>query len=351
MSTRTQFQPTIPTFLKEMDMTPMQRYLQTTLHPERYHGHAARPPFFEGWYVKLVDATERHRYAVIPGISLSPGGEGPHSFIQVLDGVTGETAYHTYPVTDVWAAEDAFDVRIGPNRFTSDAITLDLPGPALDLRGHVAFRGLTPWPVTLTAPGIMGPFGWIPGMECNHGVVSMDHALEGTLTRGTRRIDVTGGRGYIEKDWGQAFPAAWVWTQTNHFATTGTSLTASIAIIPFGPISFRGFIVGLLHRGVLYRFATYSGATTERLAIEADRVTWVLRSPLYRLRLVAQRAAGGDLRGPSPTDMGRRVPETLQAAVEVRLTARHTDTILFSDTGRHAGLEVVGDVQALTAPF
>ena len=37
-----------------------------------------------------------------------------------------------------------------------------------------------------------------------------------------------GGRGYIEKDWGQAFPRAWIWTQSNHFGADapGTSLTA-----------------------------------------------------------------------------------------------------------------------------
>jgi hypothetical protein len=32
-----------------------------------YHGHGKRPPFFEGWYYKLVSADETQRYAVIPG--------------------------------------------------------------------------------------------------------------------------------------------------------------------------------------------------------------------------------------------------------------------------------------------
>ncbi|MCW5857485.1 MAG: hypothetical protein KIS63_04285 [Caldilineales bacterium] len=27
----------------------------------------------------------------------------------------------------------------------------------------------------------------------------------------------------MEKDWGQSFPAAWVWMQTNHFGAAGTS--------------------------------------------------------------------------------------------------------------------------------
>jgi len=37
--------------------------LRTLWKPALYHGDGARPPFFEGWYFKLVDATEAHRYA------------------------------------------------------------------------------------------------------------------------------------------------------------------------------------------------------------------------------------------------------------------------------------------------
>ena len=43
-------------------------FLQTVRHPAWYHGHDASPPFFEGWYYKLVDRTEAHRFAIIPGI-------------------------------------------------------------------------------------------------------------------------------------------------------------------------------------------------------------------------------------------------------------------------------------------
>lgn len=320
------------------------------LHPERYQGHGQRPPYFEGWYYKLVDATERHRYAIIPGVSLNPGGEGPHSFVQVLDGVTGATAYHVYPLDAFHAAPDAFDVRVGPNRFTRRTLTLNLPESPLALRGHAIFRGMKPWPVTLTSPGIMGWFAWMPRMECYHGVVSLDHAIAGDFAIDGPPVDFTGGRGYIEKDWGQAFPAAWVWMQSNHFGTPGTSLTASVARIPWLGRSFRGFIVGLLHRGTLYRFATYTGAAIEALEIAPDIVRLTLRDRLYRLDIEAQRATitqTGALRGPSRVDMGVRVPETLSARVAVRLTATRGGRVMFAGEGRHAGLEVAGDTLAL----
>ncbi len=38
--------------------------------------------------------------------------------------------------------------------------------------------------------------------------------------------------------------------------------------------------------------------------------------------------------------MGKRVDETLKASVQVKLTTR-AGAVLFEDTGRHAGLEVL----------
>ena len=53
-----------------------------------------------------------------------------------------------------------------------------------------------------------------------------------------------------------------------------TSLTASVAIIPWLRGAFPGFIVGLRHDGQLYRFATYTGAAIERLELADTHVTW-----------------------------------------------------------------------------
>lgn len=95
----------------------MRRFF-TALHPERYHGHSKRPPFFEGWYFKVVDASEEARYAIIPGVFLSSSSERQHAFVQVLDGQRAHATYHPFPLEEFWAAEDRFEIRIGPNRFT-----------------------------------------------------------------------------------------------------------------------------------------------------------------------------------------------------------------------------------------
>lgn len=80
--------------------------------------------------------------------------------------------------------------------------------------------------------------------------------------------------------------------------------------------AFRGFIVGLWHERQLYRFATYTHAKIEKLAIGDASVDWVIKDKHYRLELKASKAQAGLLRGPSRVDMGRRVNETLQAVVE-----------------------------------
>jgi tocopherol cyclase len=337
----------------------MRRFVRTTLSPAAYHGHGKKPPFFEGWYYKVVDAGEQHRYAIIPGIFLSDDPDRHHAFVQVLDGRTGQTTYHRYPADQFWAADGVLDLRIGPNRFTPDGLSVQIDTPELAMSGELHFGPVRPWPVTLTSPGIMGWYAWMPFMECYHGVVSLDHGIDGRLTVNGQTIDFGGGRGYTEKDWGQAFPQAWIWYQTNHFDQPGISLTCSAAIIPWIRRSFPGFIAGLWHDGVLYRFATYTGAAIERLELTDRQATLAVRNKRYRLEMVATRAEGGLLHAPTTVDMGRRIAETLTATVEVRLTevteipaggprrGRPGGRTLFQGTGRHAGMEAVGNLERL----
>jgi hypothetical protein len=327
----------------------MIRFVRSTLNPAAYHGHGKRPPFFEGWYYKIVDASEGHRYAVIPGIFLSDDPDRHHAFVQILDGGTGRVTYHRYPAGEFWAATEGLDLRIGPNRFTAAHLVLAIESPDRVMAGELRFDPVTPWPVTVTSPGIMGWYAWVPFMECYHGVVSLDHAIAGSLAVDGTVTDFSGGRGYIEKDWGRSFPAAWIWFQTNHFQQPGTCLTASVAIIPWIGRSFPGFIVGLWHEGQLYRFATYTRARIEWLEISDEQVRWAVRDHRHRLEMLATRTQGGLLHAPTTLDMGRRIAETLTAQVQVRLhTVQHRPThLVFEGTGRHGGLEAVGDLGRL----
>lgn len=324
----------------------IRHFVYETLHPDMYHGYGKKPPYFEGWYYKSISADEKSRYSIIPGIFKTYNQADDHAFIQVLDGMRGTATYHQFPIEAFHSAEEAFDVHIGENHFTKDCIALNIADKDLTLRGELRFTGGTGWPVTVLSPGVMGWYAWLPFMECYHGIVSFDHIINGTLEINGENVDFDGGRGYIEKDWGQAFPSAYVWQQSNHFEQPGTCLTASIAMIPSVGRTFRGFLGGFYHNRRLYKMTTYTGAVTEKLDITDDHVYWTLRDRNYRLEMISERAEGSLLKAPIRTEMHKRVDETLKASVHVRFTELHGKTI-FEGTGRNAGLEVHGDLETL----
>jgi tocopherol cyclase len=331
-------------------------------HPEAYHGRGVDRGFFEGWYIKLVSADRAQRWAVIPGIfrGLADGADADgvrdEAFVQVLDGLTGRSWYHRFSIDQFEASDRGFDVRVGANRFAPDGVTLDLP----QLRGRIDYTTpLVPWPVTLREPGIMGWYGLVPFMECFHGVVSFGHALAGTIEVEGAAASFDGGRGYIEKDWGKAFPDGYVWMASNHIDTaaelgasagdgTDASLIASVAIIPWLRGSFRGSIIGFRHGGRLHKWTTYNQSRETLLAIDDSHVRWEVVGPDGVLRLSAERVRGGLLHAPLRSAMHQRVEETLDARIEFRHTARD-GTVLLEGVAECAGLEVFGDTGRLLA--
>ena len=316
------------------------------LHPSRYHGFGAKLPYFEGWYYKLVSKDQDHKYAVIPGVFISPKQKESHCFIQVFNSDADAVRYHRYPIEDFEAEKELFRIQIGPNIFTSDRISLDIDDDLGKVHGSLIFENMNPWPVKAFSPGAMGWFAWVPFMECYHGVVSMDHSIQGTLKIDETNLDFSGGRGYIEKDWGKQFPSAWIWGQSNHFDRPGVSLMMSVAVIPWLGSNFGGFIIGLLYEGKILRFATYNRGKIDSIGLDDQEVRLEVKNTRYRLKIRALRVEGGLLQAPTKVEMGRRIMETLNAKIAIRLETQDGE-ILYEGTGENAGLETVGDLNKL----
>jgi hypothetical protein len=325
----------------------LSNFYKTSMHPELYHGEVMSAPFFEGWYFKVVDASGEQRFAFIPGVFVGKTAADSHAFVQVLEGASSRVAYHRYPIDEFEVADDPFELRIGQNVFRLDSIQLNIAGSEQSVRGELKFQKPVGWPVRLVSPGIMGWYAWVPKMECYHGVLGFDHEVRGAIKVDGNCLNFDGGKGYIEKDWGKAFPQAWVWMQSNHFSHPRTCLTASVAIIPWLGNAFAGFIVGLWQDGKLHRFATYANSRIQGLEVNDQEVHWQMRNRTHRLEIVATQAEGGLLQAPTPEGMGRRIAETLNASIFVRLINRKTGLIEFEDQGRYAGLEAVGDLDQL----
>ncbi len=321
-------------------------FLKNILHPDRYHGFTAKPPFFEGWYYKLVNADEGIRFAVIPGVYLAQDPNKSHCFVQVFDSEADEVRFHRYPFEEFKASRDNFEIFVGPNTFSAEQIVLAIDDSLGTLTGSLSFIDPHPWPVRLTSPGAMGWFAWVPFMETYHGVVSMDHEIQGKLKFDDRLLDFAGGRGYIEKDWGKQFPSAWIWGQSNHFDQPGISLMMSVAVIPWLGRSFAGHVIGLLYDGEIHRFATYNRGSIEQLYIGDREVHLVVNNGVKRLRIRAERVDGGLFQAPSMIEMDRRIIETLNAKIEIQFEILEGD-VVYQGIGRHAGLETVGDINKL----
>ncbi len=329
----------------------MWRHIRTIWHPDEFHYHhifAKGKAFFEGWYFKLVDREGQQPCAFIPGVFL---GDDAHAFIQFLDGRAGRSWYHRYPLEAFKADRGRFSVCIGNNTFGSQNIRIDIdsdqPGHEQRILGSVCIQEPYPWPVTWYWPGVMGPYAFIPFMQCNHGILSLDHALSGHLEIDGEHIAYDGGRGYLEKDWGRSFPEGYVWTQSNHFDRPGISVTASVALIPWLTGTFRGFLVGFLLDGTLHRFTTYNRSRIEELSLSETHLHLRIRNHSHRLTVDAEKAEGAVLRAPYERDMLERVAETMTSAVTVRLASLRPEKVLYEGTGRHACMELQGNLEAL----
>lgn len=288
-----------------------------------FHFTNARRPFFEGWYFK--HALDGQTLALIPSFHLDANGRR-EAMLQI---VCDRQAYGVSFPADVFSAETTrLSVRIGDSRFSAEGVELRIQRPDISLQGSLQYGPLTP-----LGSDIMGPFRHIPTMQCNHGVISMRHAVRGTLRLQGETIRLDGAVGYIETDWGHSFPSRYLWTQCNLFAAADLSIMASAATIPLGPFVFPGCICSIRHQGREYRLATYRGAHIKRFTPQ-----WLeIRQHPYTFTAQCLCQQPVALQAPIAGAMGRVIRESPAAAVRYRLFAK--GELLFDQTGAAAGFE------------
>ena len=310
--------------------------------PQMYQGWGNTRKYFEGWYFKVVNANETKAFAFIPGISMNLSGE-KQAFIQVLDGRKKSAIFFPFEASLFLPSGTDFRVNVGNNFFSANRMKLDLPS----VTGELAFSDNREWPNPWYSPGIMGPYTFAPFMECNHGIVSLDHSITGSLVIDGEITDFTGGRGYIEKDWGHSFPSAYIWMQSNHFSAPGISFKASVARIPWLTGNFTGFISGLLFDNRLYSFTEYGGGRLIRLAVTGSGVQMEFRSRTHILNLTAPTDTATPLASPVRGFMGGRIEESMTSVISLTLSEKLSGRVIFTGEGRNASIEVSGDTKTL----
>ena len=320
------------------------------LNPEVFQGTHKRRHYFEGWYFKLISRDRSRVLALIPGIALGRTAEDAHAFIQVIDANRNRVAYLRYPLEAFHAQRSRFDIQIAGSRFHGAGLHVDHKDKDHELQGEVVFHDIEPYPKTMFHRGIMGPFTYVPFMECRHGIVNLRQKLSGKLLFDGEELDFEDGEGYVEKDWGRSFSNAWIWLQANHFDDPQVSFMFSVAEIPWLGRRFNGLISFLHTPDGFHRMATYNRSRLERLSVHEGLVEAVIRSSSGTLEMEARFAPGGVLRAPKNGMMTRTIEETISAETTVRLTDRKGN-VLFHGRSVQVGMEISEGAQRLAVPL
>jgi hypothetical protein len=314
-------------------------YLKKIKHPELFQGNKKKNHYFEGWYYKLVTADQKVSIAFIPGISMNQ--KDPHTFIQVFVSKDDDlkTHYFKFNSDDFIYSHDQFQVQVKNNLFTLSEVNISLDHELMSVYGTIHLNRHIGLNKNLYQPNIMGPFAYLPFMECNHGVISMTSNLKGSLTINNEVYDFSDGKGYIEKDWGKSFPKAYIWLQSNHFHNEKTSFMFSYATIPFMGMSFKGLIVNLIYNQKEYRFATYNLTKIIKKEIHKDTISFVLKKGKYKLYVDAKKEREIDLVSPSFGLMKNTIKEGLSGTISLKLY--ENQQLIFEDIGENAGIEIM----------
>ncbi len=272
---------------------------------------------FYGWYFKCQSASQT--LAVIPAVH-GTGSKRTCSMQVITD-------------TDAWTVTfpaDCFqrtkrNIFIGKNRFGEEGIHLAIRTPQLNMRGILDFGQLFPLKYD-----IMGPFKFVPFMECSHSVWSMRHAVTGNVDINGQQYSFQNAWGYWEGDKGRSFPDKYMWTQC---CFRGGSLMLSVADIPMAGFHFTGIIGFVLWRGREYRIATYLGARVVQIQ---DKMVRVVQGNLeLDIRLLEE--AGQPLKAPVKGNMVRTIHESASCRAFYRF--RKKDCTLFAFETDRASFE------------
>lgn len=289
----------------------------------QFHGDNKRRSFFEGWYLKHDNGS--HTLALIPAMHVDAQGRRSASLQVIMD---NGSDYKIFPIQQFSADRARFAVYLADNLFCEEGIRLNLHTNRFHITGALRY-----FPFTPPSADMMGPFRFVPGLQCSHGVLSLSHRLEGKLFVNGYPFDFHGGTGYLEKDWGSAFPSSYLWTQCGWKDAGDCCVMLCLADIPLLHTRFTGCLCQILHRGRQYRLATYHGVRI----LEYTPRTVILVQGRYRLEARLLKENGHSLLAPKAGSMSRTIRESAVCTVRYRFFER--DEILFDHTDIRASFE------------
>ena len=307
-------------------------------NPELFQGEKylnKNKNYFEGWYFKHT--SDKFNISFIPGISINK--KIKKAFIQII---TDNSSYNiNYDIKDFTHSNNPFYIKIANNYFSKEIIHIDIKDKKQNLKifGDIKYTNTENIKSTKISPNIMGPFSHISFMECNHAILCMKSTINGIIKINNKKHIFKDNHGYIEKDWGTSFSKQYTWIQGNEFNKENVSFMLSIANIPFKLINFTGLICVLIIDEKEYRFATYNNTKIIKHEINNNKLNIVLQKNKYLLSITSEYKEGLKLKAPIKGQMSKDIYESISENIKV--TLRENNKIIFSDTSKHCGLEIV----------
>ena len=124
--------------------------------------------FFEGWYFKMQKG--EHTLAAIPGYHRDADGQ-EGAFLQLI--IDQKSYYFPYPIQKFSFLQNPYEIIIDKCIFTKRSASFFLHEKGLCLKGDVGFGPLSEIDSSRFCPDIMGPFSYLPFLQCRHGILSI----------------------------------------------------------------------------------------------------------------------------------------------------------------------------------
>ena len=174
--------------------------------------------YFYGWYFRCQG--KDGCVAVIPAVHFSSGKSS--CSIQII--TKYESLYKEFPISQFRFNRKRKLMQIGESLFSTRGIRLNFEANLTEERADiqisrcgqmiprcVSVRGVMCFGVFSELQyDIMGPFAWVPGMECKHKVYSMKHTVNGYIRLNDQKIVFQNDLGYMEGDNGTSFPEKYI---------------------------------------------------------------------------------------------------------------------------------------------
>lgn len=282
--------------------------------------------YFQGWYFKIQ--SKLCSVAFIPARHADKYGRLSASIQIITDEEVCNVVYSSDDFQILNATGPSLRVSVGDCLFSSTGMKVSIQTEGLSVSGNLRFDN----PRRLRGD-IMGPFRYVPGMECRHTVVSLYHEVSGELTINGKTHRFNHDAGYIEGDRGHSFPSVYAWTQCLIGGKTPVSLMLSVADIPIGGFLFTGIIGFVYLNGKTYRIATYCGAK----AVHIGGGKLVIRQKDWCLTAELPQNNPHRLRAPVHGEMVRLIKEDITCEARYRFTVK--DALVWEATVSNASFE------------